>query len=437
MTKIAAHKKSLLPQLRFKEFDGEWEKKKLGDICTFFSGGTPTSTNKKFYDGEIPFIGSGNINDSEVFNFITHEALESSSAKMVKVGDLLYALYGANSGELAISKMSGAINQAILCIRTKKENIQFIFSLLLSNKERIVCKYLQGGQGNLSSKIVKNLKYHFPSLKEQQKIATFLTAVDDKISQLTRKKDQLTQYKKGVMQRLFPSTGSGQVPELRFKPDASQPSLRGDHCEEERRGKLTPSASNENQFPDWEEKRLGEVATFKKGKSISKSDIVENGDLECIRYGELYTEYGEVISNIKSRTNLTAENLILSIENDVIIPASGETQLDIATASCVLKNGIALGGDLNIIRSSCNGVFLSYYLTNKKKRAIAKLAQGNSVVHLYNSQLQTLKLEIPSLKEQQEIASYISALDDKIEAVQSQIEQTQEFKKGLLQQLFV
>ncbi|GAK99635.1 type I restriction-modification system specificity subunit S [Nonlabens ulvanivorans] len=182
---------------------------------------------------------------------------------------------------------------------------------------------------------------------------------------------------------------------------------------------------------------MGEVATFKKGKSISKSDIVENGDLECIRYGELYTEYGEVISNIKSRTNLTAEKLILSIENDVLIPASGETQLDIATASCVLKNGVALGGDLNIIRSNCNGIFLSYYLNNKKKIDIAKLAQGNSVVHLYNSQLQTLKLEIPSLKEQQKIASYLNAQDDKIEAVQVQIEQTQVFKKGLLQQLFV
>src|SRR5690606_35080787 len=134
---------------------------------------------------------------------------------------------------------------------------------------------------------------------------------------------------------------------------------------------------------EWEEKILGDVATFFKGKGISKADIVEDGSLPCIRYGELYTHYNETITKIKSSTNLSTDDLILSQVNDVIIPASGETQIDIATASCVLQDGVALGGDLNIIRTNLNGVFLSYYLNNAKKEDIAQMAQGISVVHLY------------------------------------------------------
>ena len=193
-------------QLRFKDDNGndfpDWEEKKLGDFCTFFSGGTPTSTNQKFYNGIIPFIGSGNIYDSEVFNFISEEALKSSSAKIVEKGDLLYALYGANSGEVAISKMNGAINQAILCIRNK-ECIQYLYYVLLLNKENIVSTYLQGGQGNLSSQIIKKLSYKFPSLPEQTKIANFLSAIDEKINHCQGQIEKIQVWKKGLLQQLF------------------------------------------------------------------------------------------------------------------------------------------------------------------------------------------------------------------------------------------
>ncbi|MCK8140966.1 restriction endonuclease subunit S [Flavobacterium sp. I-SCBP12n] len=193
-------------QLRFKDDNGndfpDWEEKKLGDFCTFFSGGTPTSTNQKFYNGIIPFIGSGNIYDSEVFNFISEEALKSSSAKIVEKGDLLYALYGANSGEVANSKMNGAINQAILCIRNK-ECIQYLYYVLLLNKENIVSTYLQGGQGNLSSQIIKKLSYKFPSLLEQTKIANFLSAIDEKINHCHGQIEKMQVWKKGLLQQLF------------------------------------------------------------------------------------------------------------------------------------------------------------------------------------------------------------------------------------------
>ena len=187
---------------------------------------------------------------------------------------------------------------------------------------------------------------------------------------------------------------------------------------------------------EWKETLLNDVAEFRKGKGISKSDIIDDGNLECIRYGELYTTYNELIVNIVSKTNLPVKGLELSEFNDVIIPASGETQLDIATASCVLKSGVALSGDLNIIRSSLNGIFLSFYLNNKKKLEIAKLAQGSSVVHLYSSQLKSLKLNIPSQPEQQKIASFLSAVDEKIQQLSRKKELLEQYKKGVMQQLF-
>jgi type I restriction enzyme S subunit len=200
--------------------------------------------------------------------------------------------------------------------------------------------------------------------------------------------------------------------------------------------RLVPKLRFKEFSGEWEEKRLGDIGIFSKGKGIPKNDIVEDGVLECIRYGELYTEYKEIIKDIKSKTNLKKDSLILSKKNDVIIPSSGETYIDIATASCVLKDNIALGGDLNILRSKENGVFLAYYLSHVKKQDIAKLAQGIAVVHLYTSQLKLLKVELPKPKEQQKIANCLTSLDNLIEAQNKKVEALKNHKKGLMQRLF-
>lgn len=189
-------------------------------------------------------------------------------------------------------------------------------------------------------------------------------------------------------------------------------------------------------FPEWEEKRLGEIATFSKGRGISKSDIDANGETLCIRYGELYTDYGTTIQFVRSKTNVNLKTLVLSEVNDVIIPASGETQIDIATASCVQLSGVALGGDLNIIKSGENGVFLAYYLNSQKKLDIARLAQGNSVVHLYSSQLRLLDLKLPSKCEQTKIANFLTAVDEKISQLTQKHALLTQYKKGVMQQIF-
>ncbi len=187
---------------------------------------------------------------------------------------------------------------------------------------------------------------------------------------------------------------------------------------------------------NWREESLGSIATFKKGKGVSKKDIEPNGATPCVRYGELYTDYGLVIDEPLSATNVNPSELILSRGGEVIVPASGEDSKDIATAVVVLRAGIALGGDLNIIESSMNGYFLAAYLSGKRRNALARMAQGNSVVHLYSAQLSQTALSIPSLTEQKKIADFLGAVDGKLAALREKEAALTRFKRGLMQALF-
>ena len=122
---------------------------------------------------------------------------------MVKKGDLLYALYGATSGEVSVSKIDGAINQAVLCIKSDNVNLSFMEQILRKNKNRIINTYLQGGQGNLSANIIKGLRYLLPNIEEQNKIASFFNNLDNKIEKEQEKLDSLNEYKKGLLQQMF------------------------------------------------------------------------------------------------------------------------------------------------------------------------------------------------------------------------------------------
>ena len=194
-----------VPKVRFAAFEGEWAHRKLGEITESFSGGTPTAGKSEYYGGDIPFIRSGEISSDSTELFITENGLNSSSAKMVKVGDILYALYGATSGEVGISKITGAINQAILAIRpSKNDNSYLIIQWLRKQKNTIISTYLQGGQGNLSSSIVKNLIIMLPQNKEEQeKVGIFFKRLDDIITLHQNKLEQLNELKKSYLQNMF------------------------------------------------------------------------------------------------------------------------------------------------------------------------------------------------------------------------------------------
>ncbi|MFW3510001.1 restriction endonuclease subunit S [Staphylococcus caprae] len=189
---------------------------------------------------------------------------------------------------------------------------------------------------------------------------------------------------------------------------------------------------------EWELKKLGDIVTFSKGKSLSKKDLSDSGE-PCILYGELYTKYGSILKNVFSKTNIEDKNLVKSKRNQVLVPSSGETAIDIATATCIeTDENIIIGGDLNILTpQSVDGRFISFYINGKGKYNLAKYAQGKTVVHLYNSDLKHLNLNLPKdFEEQSKISNFFSKLDRQIELEEQKLKLLKEQKKGYVQKIF-
>lgn len=205
LQKMFPKKGETVPEIRFPEFTGDWGQCKLGDVCKTYSGGTPKSGKSSYYDnGTIPFIRSGEIHNDRTELYITEKGMNESSAKMVDVGDILYALYGATSGEVDISKINGAINQAILCIKPITGfDRKFIVETLRHNKESILRTYLQGGQGNLSAQIIQSQIFNFPCLAEQQRISEYFSNLDNLITSQQQELDGYKELKKGLLQQMF------------------------------------------------------------------------------------------------------------------------------------------------------------------------------------------------------------------------------------------
>ncbi|MBR3061563.1 MAG: restriction endonuclease subunit S [Exiguobacterium sp.] len=195
----------IFPEVRFKNFVESWREVSLGAISDSYSGGTPSAGNKQYYNGTIPFIRSAEINSSTTELFLTEEGLSNSSAKLVQKGTILYAMYGATSGEVGISRIDGAINQAILAIKPKEEyDIQFLYQYLKKSKKSIVNSYLQGGQGNLSGAIIKKVPIWLPENREEQiKIGEFFRQLDEVIELKEKELEVLMETKKGFLQKMF------------------------------------------------------------------------------------------------------------------------------------------------------------------------------------------------------------------------------------------
>lgn len=200
---------------------------------------------------------------------------------------------------------------------------------------------------------------------------------------------------------------------------------------------MSPSIRFPEFTGEWKEERLSEIADIYKGAGISKDQLSDNGE-PCILYGELYTKYKtETITEVISRTDIDNTKLVRSKANDVIIPCSGETAEDIATARCVIKDGILLGGDLNIIRlHNYDGSFVSYQLNGKRKYDIAKVAQGVSVVHLYGEHLKGVKTVNPCLAEQKKISRFLSLLDERIAVQNRLIEDLKKLRCAIIENVF-
>jgi type I restriction enzyme S subunit len=410
--KTKTNKTALIPKLRFPEFkdSGAWEVKRLGEVLS--ESKIPSEEN----DPTKRITVRLNLNGVEKREYKGTEAKSATHFYKRKAGQFIYGKQNFHKGAFGIipKELDGYESSSDLPafdFREKNEPKYIFYFLSQESVYTSAEAYTKGtGSKRLHEKTFLKFSIPIPTLPEQQKIADFLSNLDEWIAAEEEKLTLLETYKKGLLQNLFPAQGET-VPKLRF-----------------------PEFKNSGA---WQVKRLGEVAEILKGKGISKSDITEDGDIPCIRYGEIYTHYGEIIKSVYSFTSLPINNLVLSRKNDVIVPASGETHEDIAKGSCVKIEGVALGGDINIIRSSIlEGDFLAYYISHGLRSIISKVAQGVSVIHLYPQQLKRILIKVPSKAEQQKIADCLSALDEQIEAQRQKVEQLREHKKGLLQQLF-
>jgi len=413
-----------IPLLRFREFQDSWKLAKLSDYGELVNGLTYRPEDISDETDGVLVLRSSNVQGGQLA-FEDNVFVKTENYECVLEEDILICvrngskrLIGKNA--LITKEAEGMAFGAFMTVFRSKRN-QFIFQLLRTQRyKKIVFINLGATINSINNSALRKFSFYFPSLPEQEKIASFLSAVDKKIQLLKKKKELLEQYKKGVMQKLFDARFEEVDGEKVFHPPA-----------------LRFKQEDGSDFPDWEEKRLGGIVTFYKGKGLSKSDIVEDGQHKCVRYGELYTLYNEVIENIVSRTDQVLTDSILSKENDVLIPSSGETSIDIATASCIQEESVILGGDLNVLRSNQDGKYLAFVLSSFLRNELAKLSQGVSVIHLYPTHMKRLTVPLPILNEQVRISSFILQLNRQVQKCHMLSTIVTGWKKGLLQKIFI
>ncbi|MGR5283151.1 restriction endonuclease subunit S [Photobacterium damselae] len=421
-----------VPTLRFGEFDCEWQKFTLKQVSTKNISYGVVQTGDK--DLTVPCVRvvdltSGSL-DRETF-IKTSESISLSYKKTIlERGELMVALRGVIGLTRAVPEELVGCNLtrgiARISPNQKKFSSQFVEQVLNTPKSAQRFDQLKNGSALKEISIGELNKYSvvYPTLPEQQKIASFLSKVDEKITLLTEKKAKLTEYKKGVMQQLFDGSFQEQNGLLTFTP----PTLRF-------------KADDGSEFPDWEEKKLDDICSFTSGKNIKQSEASPGFSTPCVRYGELYHMYGEVITTVVNRTNLEPSELTFSKGDEILLPSAGEDPLDIGAASALTLKDVAIGRTINVLRpktkdSYCH-IYVSYYINNKLKKKISTLARGASISNVYNSDLKGLSILLPSLEEQQVVKSFLVAIEEKIDLTNSELAKAKEWKKGLLQQMFV
>ena len=381
------------PQIRFKGFTDDWEEHKLAEFTTSFSGGTPSAGNSSYYKGDIPFIRSGEINSDKTELFLTEDGLKNSSAKMVSVGDILYALYGATSGEVGISQINGAINQAILAIRPiHGYSSHFIMQWLRLQKQKIIDKYLQGGQGNLSGSIVKNLILNVPNFEEQQKIGSFFKQLDDTIALHQRKLDLLKEQKKGYLQKMFPKNGA-KVPELRFAGFAD----------------------------DWEERKLGEISKTTIGEFVIKTKQSDESPYPVYNGGRSYTGKYDEYNNDGPKIVISARGANAGFVNYV----SGRYW---AGNSCY---------SVSVTKEDEFSIGYLYQFIKYNQVLFTAYQQAANIPSVSKSDVEKFSIKYPTVLEQKKIESFFKQLDATIALHQRKLDLLKEQKKGFLQKMFV
>ena len=385
-----------IPKIRFNRFNSVWEEDRIADIVKISAGGDVDKVKLK-ESGKYPVIANA-LTNKGIVGFYDDYKVKAPAVTVTGRGDVGYAV-------------------------ARHENFTPIVRLLTLQSEKIDVDYLENqinsmrilnestGVPQLTAPQLGNYKVYHPKIEEQSAIGTLFRTLDDLLSSY---KDNLANYqylKATMLSKMFPKAGQT-VPEIRL-----------DGFEEE-----------------WEVQSLKELARFSKGNGYTKSDLVNSGN-EIILYGQLYTNYQTVISMVNTFVLETREKSVISKGGEVVVPASGESAEDISRASVIEKSGVIIGGDLNIIypdENKVDSIFLALTISNgSQQKELIKRAQGKSVVHLRNNDLEKVVLHYPSMEEQRAIGLYFSNLDNLINSYQEKITQLETLKKKLLQDMFI
>ncbi len=385
-----------IPKIRFYSYQGFWTENRIADIVKISAGGDVDKVKLK-ESGKYPVIANA-LTNKGIVGFYEDYKVKAPAVTVTGRGDVGYAV-------------------------ARHENFTPIVRLLTLQSEKIDVDYLENqinsmrilnestGVPQLTAPQLGNYKVYHPKIEEQSAIGTLFRTLDDLLSSY---KDNLANYqslKATMLSKMFPKAGQT-VPEIRL-----------------------------NGFDgEWEVQSLKELARFSKGNGYTKSDLVNSGN-EIILYGQLYTNYQTVISMVNTFVLETRERSVISKGGEVVVPASGESAEDISRASVIEKSGVIIGGDLNIIypdENKVDSIFLALTISNgSQQKELIKRAQGKSVVHLRNNDLEKVVLHYPSIEEQQAIGAYFSNLDNLFNFHQEKISQLETLKKKLLQDMFI
>ena len=379
------------------------KKLSLGTLCKTFSGGTPSVKEKSYYiNGTIPFIRSGEIHGNKTQLFLTEKGVKHSSAKYITKGDLLIALYGANSGDVAISQIDGVINQAILCIRSSKLNITYLKNLLLLEKDKILRKYLQGGQGNLSAEIIKSLKYNFPPIEEQKRIAEVLATWDEGIENLEKLIALKEKQKRALMQRLL--TGKTRL-----------------------KGFSTP----------WKKVKLGDVCIPIK-RSVGEKRVIPMSLSAGIGFVPQAEKFGKDISGnqYKKYTLLSRGDFTYNKGNSKKYPQGCAYLLKEYNEVAVPNVFISFRLKRNIANNQFfEQFFFENYHGKHLRRVINSGVRNDGLLNLNTPAFYGITVLLPSINEQKAISKIFTSMDEEISLLKNKLEVFRKQKKYLMQQL--
>ena len=360
-----------------------------------------------------PYITVSNMNnnfeDLNTYQYVPTEIYSQIKNYIVDCDDLIISVAGTLG---LVKKVPKCLDKANLTenanrISEIKIDIDYLQYYLNTKiiQNRILAVQTNNAQPKLALKEIRNFKINYPPIEEQKKVSKFLSLIDSKIQLLEKKHENYLNFKKYLMQQIF-------AQKLRFRN------------------------FNEN----FNEYLISQLFISKKGSGLSKDMIENDGVNKCVLYGELYTNYSEIISEVQSRTNEECKSL--SKYGDILIPSSTTTKgIDLVTASVILDDDVYLGGDITILRnkddSIVNNSYFAYYFSNGLIKDVSRLTQGSTIIHLYWKDFKKVKVMLPSLEEQEKITNILISIDEKLNEINNIIDSMKEFKKGLLQQMFV